>query len=966
MAITCHRCHSENTDTARFCSNCATSLTAAKSVSPSFTETLESPVRVVAPGTVLSGRYEILGQIGAGGMGEVYRAVDKGLDRHVAIKILPAAFSEDKERMARFEREAKLLALLSHPNIAAIHGLEGSGGNRFLVLELAEGETLRERLERGPLPIDEALETCRQIAEGLEAAHEKGIVHRDLKPGNVMLAPDGRVKILDFGLAKACATETRNIDISKSPTITGQMTEPGVILGTAAYMSPEQARGRPVDRRADVWAFGCVLFECLTGTRAFHGETISDTFAHILKGEPDWNRLPAETPSHIGALLGRCLEKDPKERLHDIADARIEMRGVRGLPSDAASTPVRRWLRPVVLIGACAAALAIGALIGPVMRQVFNPVASLKPAPLVRSSIILESGLWLGAGGGESIYYASSSGRPTRKEMAVSADGRVLVYSAVRANPGPGDRPRLYLRRIDELEAKPIMGTEGGLCPIISPNGDWVGFWADGKLRKVPSKGGIPTALCDVPLPFGFCWAAGDQIVFARERDSGLMRISAEGGQPETLTTPDRSKEEYAHILPHVLPGGDRVLFTIKRHPWDLQPRLAVLDLNSGQWRAFLDNGADGRYVATGHLAFLRQGTLMVVPFDPDRLKLTGQPVPVVGDVLQTLNTTASYYDTAQGQFDISTSGSLIYATGGIVPDSENTLEWVDQRGQVEPIVSFKAPFFSARLSPDGRRIAYSLMGMESHIWIRDLARGTAARLTTEGVAEFPQWTPDGERLIFDWLEAGVPNIYWRAADGSSPMERLTESPRFQFPGSVSPDGETLAFMERQDENNYDIYFLDLRDRRVTPFLNSRFFEAYLTFSPNGRWVAYVTTESGRREVYVQAISGPKGKWQISPEGGTRPLWAPNGRQLFYWSGKHVWVVDIEAGAGFSAGRPRLLLDLEGYGRGEPVATWDISRDGRRFLMTKLGDEKTQPITEFILVQNWFEELKRLVPAGKK
>jgi serine/threonine-protein kinase len=923
-------------------------------------------VHAVTPGTIFSSRYEILGPIGAGGMGEVYRALDKNLGRHVAIKILPETFAEDKERMARFEREARLLAVLNHPNIAAIHGLEESEGRRFLVLELAEGETLQARLNRGPLAIEETLEICRGLAEGLEAAHEKEIIHRDLKPGNIMITPEGKVKILDFGLAKAYGGETTGVDIGKSPTITAQMTEPGVILGTAAYMSPEQARGRAVDKRTDIWAFGCVLYECLTDSRAFHGETVSDTLAHILKGEPDWSKLPTETPTLINVLLRRCLEKDPRKRLHDIADARIELQEETGLLVDMASAPAPRRLRPVVFVAVCVTVLVVGVLIGPVVRRLVKPAASPTSVPLVRSSVRLEPGCWLSSG---EMFEFFNPPRPTRTELAVSTDGRFLIYTAVKADPGPSDRSCLYLRRFDQLEAKPIAGTEGGLCPFLSPGGDWVGFWADGKLMKIPSEGGIPTALCDVLRPFGFSWGPDNQIVFVRDRDSGLMRISADGGKPETLTVPDRSKEEFAHRLPHFLPDGNRILFTIKRHPWDLQPRVAVLELASRKWRVLLEDGADARYVATGHLAFLRQGTLMVVPFDLDRLEVIGQPVPALANVFQTLNTTTSYDDTAAGQFDISASGSLIYATGGIAPNQENALVWVDYKGQFEPVVAFKAPFYSTRLSPDGRRIAYSLSGTETHIWIHDLARDTATRLMSEGMAQWALWTPDGERLVFDWLKTGVPNIYRQPVDGSSPMERLTESEHFQWPGSLSPDGETLAFVEQHAETSSDIYFLNIRDRRATPFLNSRFFEAYPEISPDGRWIAYVTDESGREEVYVQAFPGLRGKWQISHEGGNEPLWAPNGRQLFYRSaglGNQVWVVDVEAESGFSAGKPRLLFDLPGYVSGGPIRIWDISQDGRRFLMAKLGESRSQPITEIILVQNWFEELKRLVPTGKK
>ncbi len=965
MSIKCPKCHADNSETARFCSNCATSLGAAEAAPPSLTRTLESPGSDIFPGAVLAGRYEILELIGAGGMGEVYRAVDKSLDRQVAVKVLPAAFSQDKERLARFEREAKLLAALNHPHIASIHGLERSGERLFLVLELIEGESLRTRLARGPLPVEEAIAVCRQVAEGLEAAHARGIVHRDLKPGNIMLAGDDIAKILDFGLAKAAAGETTGIDIERSPTITGQMTAPGVILGTVAYMSPEQARGRPVDKRADIWAFGCVLFECLTGQQAFVGETVSDTLAHIIKGEPDWGCLPAGTPPHIRSLLGRCLEKDPKERLHDIADARIELQMTPRFVAGATSTSGIRGLRPAAIVAIGAAALIIGALVGPLVWRSLTRGGSSKAVPVVRASIVLPSGHSLGGGSLQNGF----SNRPTRTELAVSADGRFLVYSATREGPGSQSAPSLYLRKLDELEARPVKGTEGGLCPFLSPRGDWIGFWAGGKLRKVPSEGGIPSDLCDVPRPFGFSWGDDDRIVFSRDRGTGLMRIPAAGGAPEVLTVPDRSRQEYAHYLPHVLPGSRGVLFTIKRHPWDAEPRLAVLDLGSGQWRVLLENAADGRYAATGHAVFMRQGTLMAVPFDAGRMAITGPAVPVAAGIEQTLNTTTSYDDTGAGQFDLSASGSLVYVPGGIEPDQKNTLVWVDAEGREEPIVAFKAPFFSTRVSPDGKRIAYTLLGMESHVWIHDLDLGTATKLTPEGMAQWALWTKDGERLIFDWLETGVPNLYWQDAAGGSPKERLIESEFYHWPGSLSPDGNILAFVEERQETDRDILFLDLRDRRTTPFLNSRFYEGYPAFSPDGRWIAYATDESGQMEVYVQTLSGRPRKWRVSHEGGRSPLWSPDGRRLYYRSGplgSRIWAVDIEAGPDLSASRPRQILSLERYAVGSPIGTWDISRDGRRFLMVKLGGRPVKPVTEIILVQNWFEELLQLVSVISK
>ena len=913
-------------------------------------------------GTSLS-HYRITEKLGQGGMGEVYRAEDTNLSRQVAIKVLPDEFSHDAEWLARFEREAKLLASLNHPNIAAIYGLEQADGKPFLVLELVEGQTLAERLHKGPLPIEEAIEVCRKIAEGLEAAHEKGVIHRGLKPANVKVTPEGKVKILDFGLAKAFYEQAAPVDPSRSPTITEQMTAPGVILGTAAYMSPEQAKGKAVDKRADIWAFGGVLYECLTGKRAFQGDTITETVAAILKSEPDWTLLPAETPSSVRAVLKQCLQKDPKERLHDIADARIEMQEQISLPKE----PLRAsphlpfgWV-----IAACVTTLVIGVLIGPAVTKHFKPAASSTLQSVVRSTIRLEPGHWL-AGWRWSPPYGL--GYPTRTAMAISRDSRFIVYSAVSENPGRQDKPFLYLQRLDQREARPISGTEGGLSPFLSPDDRLAGFWADGKLKKISIDGGEPVTLCDAAMPFGAGWAPDNSIILADAADSGLFRVSAAGGDPEPLTTPDKTKEEYSHRLPHCLPDGKGVLFTVMREDFDLQPRIALLDLKTRRWRILMANAADARYIPTGYLAFLRQGTLMVVPFDLARHEVTGQPVPAISNAMQALNVLQTERNTAAGQFSISDSGWLVYAEGGILPDMQNSLVWVDYQGRAEPIASFKAPIYSPRLSPDGQRIAYTSAGRDNRLSIYDLNRGTTSQLTVEGKAFWASWTPDGKRVAFDWSKSGRPNLYWQLSDGSSAMERLTTSDSSQYPGSWSPDGATLAFVGVYPGTGGDLLLLDLRGHRVTPFLNSGFPAWYPEFSPDGRWMAHVSFESGREEVYVRPFPGPGGKWQISHEGGREPLWARDGKRLFYRSGEAedwplVWAVDVRTDGGFSPGKPRLLFRAPGLGVGGPIRAWDLSLDGRRFLMVKLEERKSQPVTEMILVQNWLEELKRLVPV---
>jgi serine/threonine-protein kinase len=901
-------------------------------------------------------------------MGEVYLARDTRLQRAVALKVLPSESSLSPERLARLEREARMLAALNHPNIAAIHGLEEVEGTRFLVLELVEGQTLAERLQRGSIPLEETLDLGRQIANGLEAAHEKGIIHRDLKPANVKITPDGKVKILDFGLAKAPQSKVAGGDGSEAATKTDDMSRPGAILGTAAYMSPEQASGKVVDKRTDIWAFGCVLYECLNGIKAFQGETITEILAAVLKGEPDWQALPATTPWQVRNLLHRCLQKDPSERLHDIADARLELQEqMQPQSGPPGVSPLSRS----AFIAAATATLVVGVLIGVAATKYVKPVASRTAQPVVRSLIGLESGHWLDGFRGRAPV---GFDRPSRTAMAISSDGRFVIYSGIKENPGTLDRPRLYLRGFDQLEAKPIAGTDGGISPFLSRDDRCVGFWADRKLMKVPVEGGVPAVLCDVPQPFGFSWGEDNDIIFASNVNSGLSRISAAGGKVEMLTQPDQSRDEFAHRLPCWLPGGKGILLTITHHAWDAQPSVAVLELATRKWHVLLENAADARYVASGHLAFMRQGTLLVAPFDLRGFEITGQAVPAAANIAQALNFGNATYETAAGQFSISASGSLVYATGGILPDRQNSLVWVDHRGKAEPIASFRAPFFAPRLSPDGQRITYGILGLERCDWLYDLNRGTATKLTSEGMAGAPAWSPDGRTLAFGWLKTGVRNIYLRAVHGSSPMERLTQSDYNQYAGSWSPDGQTLAFVqEGHPETGSDILLLDIRERRVRPYLNSRFFEGYPEFSPDGRWIAFASDESGRREVYVQAFPTGGGKCQISNEGGVEPLWARDGKQVFYrWAPEgsngpvaQVWAVDVQTGSGFSASKPRLVFEQAGFGGGTPIRCWDISPDSERFLMVKLEERKAQPLTEMVLVDNWFEEVRRLTTIKK-
>jgi len=772
-----------------------------------------------------------------------------------------------------------------------------------------------------------------------------------------MITPEGKVKILDFGLAKAYVGETTGIDIANSPTITAQMTEPGVILGTAAYMSPEQARSRSVDRRADIWAFGCVLYECLTGTRAFYGETVSDTLAHILKGEPDWSMLPEHTPVNVRSVLRRCLQKDPKHRIHDVADAWLE------IEAPVASSPdmvaVSKRFSPQWLVAGGAALLVVGIIIGLELIKYIRPAhAGAEVTTIIRA----EPGHWL-----DGMRRDQEAQRPNRTAMAISRDGSFLVYSAIEEDPSPQAKPQLYVRKIDQLEAKPIPGTEGGICPFLSPDDRWIGFWADGQLKKVPVEGGVPAVLCEAGGLFGASWGRDNSILFAAGVQVGLTRISAEGGKPEIMTTPDPKRQELSHRLPFCLPNGKAVLFTVVKNSVDIHPWIAVLQLKTREWRKIIEDAADPKFLAGGYLVFLRQGTLMAARFDPDRLELISQAYPIRANVMQALTGKNATYNSGAGQFAISDSGAIVYAAGGVMPPSQNSLVWVDQKGVEQSAAPIRLSFLSPRLSPDGQRIAYQTSGKEWLIGVYDLNTGTNIILTLEGKPRFPVWAPDGKRLVFGWTDSQVFNLYTQPYDGSQPMERLISSEYTQSPSSWARNTNRLAIVESHPETgSSSIALLELGSRQVRPFPNSQYLEQYPDIAPDERWIAYTSNESNVEEVYVRPLSDAPGKWQISNNGGIQPLWARDGKRLYYRWQNQVWAVDIRTEGGFSFGNRRMLFERPGYVVSTPIRSYDLSLDGQRFLMVKLDERRPTPVTEIILIQNWIEELKRIVPAGKK
>jgi Tol biopolymer transport system component len=896
----------------------------------------------LAVGTRL-GSYEVVAPIGAGGMGEVYQAHDTKLGRDVAIKVLPEAFAHDPERLSRFQREAKMLASLNHPNIATIHGLEQSGDTSYLVMELVSGETLAERVKAGPLPIEEAQKIAIQIAEALEAAHEKSIIHRDLKPANVKVTPEGKVKVLDFGLAKAFAGDTANDDPSNSPTLSAAATMQGTILGTAAYMSPEQARGKSVDKRTDIWAFGCVLYELLAGRQAFQGESTTEILAAVLRGEPDWQALPETTPMSIRALLRRCLQKEMNKRARDAGDARIEIEEAMAAPvtaelTTAAPTKGFRALGRRVLILSVGIFL-LGAAIAGIAVWNVKPTRSPTPQVVSRFTITLPPGQQL-------------AGLYSGPALALSPDGTRLAYIARQ-----GGVQQLYLRAMDSLESTSIPDTEGAVNPFFSPDGQWVGFFAGGKLKKIPVSGGSALTLGNAAYTDGASWGSRTMIAFPPTAASALQQVSDAGGALQPMTRLE--KGEVSHRWPEFLPGGKAVLFAAANDGINYaNTEVAVQSVGTGERRNLIQGGTQPRYAPSGHLVYVQRGSLMAMRFDPQQLTATGTAVPVVGGVLQSTSSGAA-------QYAISATGSLVYVPGG-VQSAQSRLVWVSRNGTEQPLPAPMHEYFVPRLSPDGRRVAVAIWGQETQIWQYDLSRDTLTRFTFEGSANFnPAWTVDGRRIAFDSNKEGPLNIFWQLADGSGGVERLTTSQYINAPMSWSPDGQLLSFTEVNPTTGLDIWMLGIGDRKAQPFLQTPFNEGAARFSPDGRWVAYASDESGGFEVYVQPYPGPGGKWQISTGGGSEPVWNPRGRELFYRSGDKMMAVDITTQPGFSAGKPRMLFDGRYESPPFPIANYDVSPDGQRFLLLKPNEQETAP-TQINVVLNWFEELKQKVPTGKK
>jgi serine/threonine-protein kinase len=905
----------------------------------------------IAAGTRL-GSYEVAAPIGAGGMGEVYRAHDTKLGRDVAIKVLPEAFAHDSERLSRFQREAKMLASLNHPNIATIHGLEQSGGTSYLVMELVSGETLAERVKAGPLGIEEALKIAVQIAEALEAAHEKSIIHRDLKPANVKLTPEGKVKVLDFGLAKAFAGDTSTEDISNSPTLSMAATMQGVILGTAAYMSPEQARGKAVDKRTDIWALGCVLYELLSGKAAFHGEDVTDILAAVVRAEPDWNRLPEGTPSSIRMLLRRCLQKDRNLRLQAAGDARIEIvEALAAPPTEVAGPagPATIGWRERLTQGA-AAALALIAIALATVLVLRGP----KPPQPMRLSA--------------EIGVDASLDTTLGASAILSPDGTRLTFLA----NGSDRRRHIYVRSLDQLQATALSGTENARNPFFSPDGQSLGFFADGKLKKISIQGGAAVTLCDAPDDRGGSWGEDGTIVFTPDAIGALSKVSSAGGTPQPLTTLNKQAGEVTQRAPQVLPEGKSVLFMSSTHRNSYEDAdIDVYSMVSRQRKTVQRGGYYARYLPSGHLVYMHEGTLFAVPFDLKRLEVTGQPAPILEGVV------ANPFNGA-AQFSFSETGNLVYVSGQ--GEGRNfSIYWMDREGKFTPLRETPGNYYNPTFSPDGKRMALGINdGKRADIWVYEWERDTLTRLTFAGESNtYPVWTPDAQRVVYSSQEkGGALNLWWIRADGAGDAQRLTESKSPQYARSWRFDGKVLAFRQLNPDTGNDVMILPIEGNEKSgwkpgepkPFVNSAFSELEPAFSPDGRWLAYQSNESGSYEVYVRPFPGPGGKWQVSTSGGLFSKWSPNGKELFYRTvdSKIMVVTYTASGDSFRADKPQLWSPGQFTDRGLGIYTFDLHPDGKRFAVLKTpGAEQTAEVNKVSFIFNFFDELRRKFPPGK-
>jgi len=879
------------------------------------------------------GPYEIISPLGAGGMGEVYRARDSKLGREVALKVISEQFANDAERMARFEREAKVLASLNHPNIAHIYGLEDSAGVRALVMEVVEGQTLAERIARGPIPLEETLFIAKQIAEALEYAHERGIVHRDLKPANVKITPDGAVKVLDFGLAKAIEGNSDAQDMGNSPTLSMGATRAGVILGTAAYMSPEQAKGKSADRRADIWSFGVVLYEMLSGKQMYGGETAPETLAHVITKEPSWENLPAMTPTAIRHLLERCLTKDPKARLQAIGEARIIIERYLANPGASTSSiernlPQERSSSPGLLpwsIAALAVLIALLVAWAP-WRQ------SSEGTRAMRLSFAVPPNLRFNDDQSDS--------------AVVSPDGQKIAFTAT----SPDGKWQLWVRSLDSSDAKLLPGTDDPLEPFWSPDSKSIAFGSQGKLKRVDLVGGSAQVLCDAARMTGGAWNTKGVILFGSDYGSALSQVPATGGEPKPVTVVNTARGAFGHSTPSFLPDANHFLFRISVNA---NPQGVWMgSLNSPEVKQVLTDNTSAVYTSSGYLIFVRNLALVAQAFDADSLQLKGEALPIIPQATTDVR--------GPGRYSVSDNGILVWQSNW---KREYQLLWLDrdgkQVGAVGPVMEVTSGQ-EPHLSPDGKRL---VIKRDNNIWVIDLARDTGIRLSSV-FSQLPLWTPDGGHIIFQssTTEIGKGGIVQKAANGVGEVELLLNG--VNFPHDISPDGRFILFTRRGEKTRLDIWALPrFGDRKEFPLLNSPFDEREPQLSPDGRWLAYCSDESGSYEIYVRPFStdGKVGddKRRVSANGGAEAKWRSNGQELFYVAedGNMMSVPVKTSGAAIEFGAPKALFKTRLLGQQSILHEFDVTSDGQRFIVgTLIGEPKSSPPT---VILNWAAELNK-------
>lgn len=872
------------------------------------------------------GPYEIVAPIGAGGMGEVYRALDPRIGREVAIKVLPSAFAENPDRLARFEQEARAAGMLNHPGILSVFDVGHEKGINFLVTELLDGETLREKLQ-APLPQRKVVDYALQIAKALNAAHDKGIIHRDLKPENLFVTRDGRVKILDFGLAKLKQTEPAAEEVSNL--ITGApLSAAGMILGTIGYMSPEQVRGKTSDARSDIFAFGAILYEMISGKRAFHGATAADTMSSILgKEPPDLSTTATTVAPAMARIVEHCMEKDPEQRfqsMHDVAFYLETLSGTSatGVTASAvvpANFKVNRLL-PWIIAGLMTIAAAV------LWFSAAGHPRSGSEESVIRFALPL-------VGEQRTVFNAYGA-------VAISPDGSAIVYTGE-------DKQQLwlYMRKMAAFEATMIPGTEGARAPFFSPDGKWIAFFTEHELKKVPFSGGNPVTICPVANPRGGSWGEDGTIVFSPFYYSGLSKVSSNGGEPKALTTLDKSQGERNHRWPFVLPGGKAALFTIGVGKSWSDARIGAVRLDTGERKIVLEGGFGARYLPTGHLIFGRGDSLYIVGFDPEKLETHGDPVQIVTGVGDSSAGTLEYA--------FSRNGTLIAFPPGQTFDEGGNPVLLNRKGERLPLAQGAFDLIvmnDPHISPDDKKLTAD---GNFEVWTYDLERGTSTRLTSGTRTSWPWWTPDGKRVSYSSERQGIWNAFWRSADGSDEEQPVFTSDSILCPTSWSPDGTHLLLYRDSPQTNSDVMVYDTTTKKLSELVATPAKEWNAIFSPDGKWVAYRSDESGRYEIYVRSFGGPEGRWQISTNGGTNPMWKqPN--EILYMEGEKVMRVPVQTTPSFSAGTPELLFQGQ-------YAHMDATSDHQKFIAITRRERNGQDYLNVVI--NWFAEVRKRLPS---